>query len=96
MSEITGLLSNVEMTEIITASKFIQGRSGKDIFAAAGLSDGFVGSACLGQNAPPVESADNVAAFPDLGSRLVRKGWVAHGLVYSPCTNATAQMKAAR
>lgn len=69
MSEVTGLLSKVEMTEIIMASKFMQGKSWKDISAAAGLSEVFVVSACLGQNALPAEPAAKVARFLDLGNR---------------------------
>ncbi|MEQ8940451.1 MAG: cyanase, partial [Roseitalea porphyridii] len=69
MSELTGLLSKVDMTEIIMASKFMQGRTWKEISAAAGMSEVFVVSACLGQNALPAEAAAKVAGFLELGNR---------------------------
>ena len=69
MSEITGLMSKVEMTEIIMASKFMQGKSWKEISAAAGMSQVFVVSACLGQNALPEDAAAKVVSFLGLGNR---------------------------
>ncbi len=63
------LMSKVEMTELIMASKFIQKKSWKEISAAAGMSEVFVVSACLGQNALPAEAAAKVAGFLDLGNR---------------------------
>lgn len=69
MSDVARLITKIEMTEIIMASKFMQGKSWKDISAAAGLSEVFVVSACLGQNALPAQAAEKVAAFLDLGNR---------------------------
>lgn len=69
MSDVARLISKIEMTEIIMASKFMQGKSWKEISAAAGLSEVFVVSACLGQNALPAPAAEKVAAFLDLGNR---------------------------
>ncbi|WP_370319054.1 cyanase [Oricola sp.] len=63
------LMSKVEMTELIMAAKFIQKKSWKDISAAAGMSEVFVVSACLGQNSLPAEAAAKVAGFLDLGNR---------------------------
>ncbi|MCI5076004.1 cyanase [Oricola sp.] len=63
------LMSKVEMTELIMASKFIQQKTWKDISAAAGMSEVFVVSACLGQNSLPAEAAAKVAGFLDLGNR---------------------------
>ncbi|WP_421851592.1 cyanase [Oricola sp.] len=63
------LMSKVEMTELIMAAKFIQKKSWKEISAAAGMSEVFVVSACLGQNALPAEAAAKVAGFLDLGNR---------------------------
>ena len=65
----TALMSKVEMTELIMAAKFMQKKSWADISAAAGMSDVFVVSACLGQNSLPKEAAAKVAAFLDLGNR---------------------------
>lgn len=69
MSEVTGLMTKVEMTEIIMASKFMQGKTWKEISAAAGLSEVFVVSACLGQNTLPAQAAEKVSAFLNLGNR---------------------------
>ncbi len=63
------LMSKVEMTELIMAAKFIQKKSWKDISAAAGMSEVFVVSACLGQNSLPAEAAAKLAGFLDLGNR---------------------------
>lgn len=63
------LMSKVEMTELIMAAKFMQKKSWKDISAAAGMSEVFVVSACLGQNSLPEEAAAKVAGFLDLGNR---------------------------
>jgi cyanate lyase len=65
----TALMSKVEMTELIMAAKFMQKKSWADISAAAGMSEVFVVSACLGQNSLPEEAAAKVAAFLDLGNR---------------------------
>ncbi|MEM6382274.1 MAG: cyanase [Pseudomonadota bacterium] len=69
MSELTGLMSKVEMTEVIMAAKFMQGKTWKEISAAAGMSEVFVVSACLGQNALPADVASKVAGALDLGNR---------------------------
>ncbi|WP_319531299.1 cyanase [uncultured Cohaesibacter sp.] len=70
MSEIpTKLMSKIEMTELIMAAKFINKKSWKEISAAAGMSEVFVVSACLGQNSLPEEAAVKVASFLDLGNR---------------------------
>ncbi len=63
------LMSKVEMTELIMAAKFIQKKTWKDISAAAGMSEVFVVSACLGQNSLPADAAAKVAGFLDLGNR---------------------------
>ena len=63
------LMSKVEMTELIMAAKFIQKKTWKEISAAAGMSEVFVVSACLGQNSLPAEAAAKVAGFLDLGNR---------------------------
>ena len=57
------------MTELIMAAKFLQKKSWKEISAAADMSEVFVVSACLGQNALPAEAAEKVAGFLDLGNR---------------------------
>lgn len=63
------LMSKVEMTELIMAAKFIQKKTWKEISEAAGMSEVFVVSACLGQNSLPEEAASKVASFLDLGNR---------------------------
>ena len=63
------LMSKVEMTELIMAAKFMQKKNWTDISAAAGLSEVFVVSACLGQNSLPAEAAAKVASFLELGNR---------------------------
>jgi cyanate lyase len=65
------LMSKIEMTELIMAAKFIQKKSWKEISAAAGMSEVFVVSACLGQNSLPEEAAAKVAGFLDLGNRTM-------------------------
>ncbi|MFV0298365.1 MAG: cyanase [Hyphomicrobiaceae bacterium] len=63
------LMSKIEMTELIMATKFMQKKTWKEIAAAAGMSEVFVVSACLGQNSLPAAAAEKVAAFLDLGNR---------------------------
>jgi len=65
----TKLMSKIEMTELIMAAKFTKQTSWKEISAAAGMSEVFVVSACLGQNSLPPEAAAKVASFLDLGNR---------------------------
>ncbi len=60
-------MSKLEMTELIMAAKFAQGPSWADISEAAGMSDVFVVSACLGQNTLPADAAAKVATYLDLG-----------------------------
>lgn len=69
MGEITSLMSKVEMTEHIMAAKFLQKKTWKEISAAAGMSEVFVVSACLGQNTLPEEAAAKVSTFLELGNR---------------------------
>jgi cyanate lyase len=63
------LLSKLEMTELIMAAKFAKGLSWEDISKAAGMSDIFVVSACLGQNTLPKAAAAKVAETLGLGNR---------------------------
>lgn len=63
------LMSKLDMVELIMAKKFMMQASWADIAAAAGLSEVFVVSACLGQNTLPPEAAAKVAAFLELGNR---------------------------
>ncbi|WP_421724534.1 cyanase [Bauldia sp.] len=65
----TALMSKLEMTELVMASKFAMGVSWEDISKAAGLSPVFVVSACLGQNTLPADAAAKVANYLDLGNR---------------------------
>jgi len=63
------MMSAIEMTEAIMEAKFAKGTSWEEISKAAGMSDVFVISACLGQNTLPAEAASKVVKFLDLGNR---------------------------
>jgi cyanate lyase len=63
------IMSKIEMTEAIMEAKFAKGTSWEEISKAAGMSEVFVVSACLGQNTLPAETAAKVAGFLDLGNR---------------------------
>jgi len=63
------LMTKLEMTELIMAAKFAKQASWADISEAAGMSDVFVVSACLGQNTLPAEAAAKIAAYLGLGNR---------------------------
>ncbi len=63
------LMSKLEMTEIIMAAKFAKGAGWSDISEAAGMSEVFVVSACLGQNTLPAEAAKKVTEYLGLGNR---------------------------
>ena len=63
------LMTKLEMTELIMAAKFAKQTSWAEISKAAGMSDVFVVSACLGQNTLPAEAAAKVASFLGLGNR---------------------------
>lgn len=69
MADTVSLMSKLEMTELVMAAKFVKGLSWEEISKAAGMSEVFVVSACLGQNSLPAEAAAKVAAFLDLGNR---------------------------
>jgi len=62
-------MSKLEMTELVMAAKFAKGLSWGEISKAAGMSEVFVVSACLGQNTLPAEAATKVAEFLGLGNR---------------------------
>jgi cyanate lyase len=63
------LMSKLEMTELVMAAKFAKGASWTQISEAAGMSEVFVVSACLGQNTLPAAAAKKVAEFLTLGNR---------------------------
>ncbi len=63
------MMKTEEMVEAIIEAKYTKGTSWEEISKAAGMSEVFVISACLGQNTLPAESAAKVAAFLDLGNR---------------------------
>ncbi len=64
------LLSKLEMTETIIIAKRQQNRSWQQISEAAGMSEVFVVSSCLGQNTMPAAAAEKVAAFLGLGTEI--------------------------
>lgn len=57
------MMSKVDMTEAIIEAKITKGLSWSGIAGAAGLSEIFVTSACLGQNTLPADAADKVATY---------------------------------
>ena len=63
------MMKKEEMVEAIIEAKYTKGTSWEEISKAAGMSDIFVISACLGQNTLPAAAAAKVAAFLDLGNR---------------------------
>ncbi len=63
------MMKKEEMVEAIIEAKYARGASWEEISRAAGMSEVFVISACLGQNTLPAEAAGKVAKFLDLGNR---------------------------
>ena len=63
------MMKKEEMVEAIIEAKYMKGTSWEEISKAAGMSEVFVISACLGQNTLPAEAAAKVASFLDLGNR---------------------------
>jgi cyanate lyase len=63
------MIKTIEMTEAIIEAKFSKGASWADISKAAGISEVFVVSACLGQNTLPAEAAAKLVKYIDLGNR---------------------------
>lgn len=68
-------MSKASLTEIILAAKKSKQTTWAAIAQAAGLSEVYTTSACLGENALPPEAAEKVAAFlglgPDVAEALV-------------------------
>ncbi|MGH1357571.1 MAG: cyanase [Burkholderiaceae bacterium] len=64
-------MSKLEMTEVLLAHKYSKRLSWADLSAAAGMSDVFVVSACLGQNTLPAPAAEKLIAFLGLGVEFV-------------------------
>jgi hypothetical protein len=56
------MIKTIEMTEAIIEAKFSKGASWADISKAAGMSEVFVVSACLGQNTLPAEAAAKLSS----------------------------------
>lgn len=63
-------MKKIEMTEAILASKSAKKLTWASIAQAAGLSEVFTTSACLGENALDPIEAGKVAAFLDLGPEV--------------------------
>ena len=63
------MMKTEEMVEAIIEAKYAKGTSWQEISKAAGMSEIFVVSACLGQNTLPAEAAGKVVKFLDLGNR---------------------------
>ncbi len=65
----TMMIRKLEMTEAILEAKIAKKLSWEEISKAAGMSDVFVVSACLGQNTLPAEAAAKVVEYLGLGNR---------------------------
>lgn len=63
-------LSKLELTEQILGKKYEKRLSWQDLSKAAGMTDVFVVSACLGQNTLPADAAEKLAAFLGLGPEV--------------------------
>ena len=63
-------MTKLELTETILAAKKRKGATWAAIAAAAGLSEVFTTSACLGENALDAEEAQRVATFLDLPAEV--------------------------
>ncbi len=63
------MMKTEEMVEAIIEAKYAKGTTWAEIAKAAGMSEIFVVSACLGQNTLPAEAAGKVAKYLDLGNR---------------------------
>ncbi len=61
-------MTKLEMTEVIMAHKHTKGLTWAQMAEAAGMSDVFVVSACLGQNTLPAAAAEKLVAFLGLSS----------------------------
>ncbi len=60
-------MTKSKLTELILEAKAAKKTTWVAIAAAAGLSDVYTTSACLGENALPADAAEKVAAFLGLG-----------------------------
>ncbi len=65
-------MNKTNMTESILAAKTKKGVLWAEIARAAGLSEVYTTSACLGENALSVGEADKVAAFLELGPDVAK------------------------
>ncbi|HSI82129.1 MAG TPA: hypothetical protein VK970_00020, partial [Candidatus Methylacidiphilales bacterium] len=64
------MMTKAEMTAAILAAKAEKNATWTDIASAAGLSEVFTTSACLGDNALDKEEATRVAEFLGLGAPI--------------------------
>lgn len=69
-ADITRPLSKLDMTETILAVKYNRRLTWAAMAEAAGLSDVFVVSACLGQNTLPAGAAEKLCGFLGLGTEF--------------------------
>jgi cyanate lyase len=60
-------MTKIQLTELILSAKKTKALTWAAIAQAAGLSEVFTTSACLGENALPIEAAQKVATFLGLG-----------------------------
>ena len=63
-------MTKLEMTELIMAAKNTKDVSWSEIATAAGMSDVFVTSCCLGMNTLPAEAAEKLCNFLGLDNEL--------------------------
>lgn len=64
------MMKTLEVTETIIEAKLAKGASWSDIAKAAGMSEVFVVSSCLGQNTLPAEAASKLVKYLELGNRV--------------------------
>jgi cyanate lyase len=66
------MISKIEMTEAIIAAKAKKNTTWSEIAKAAGLSEVFTTSACLGQNTLSKAEAERLGSFLDLSADVVQ------------------------
>ena len=65
-------MTKVEMTEMIMAAKAAKKQTWENISNAAGMSEVFVTSCCLGMNSMPEEAATKMCAFLELDDSVAQ------------------------
>ena len=63
-------MTKIEMTEIIMAAKAAKATTWEAISNAAGMSEVFITSCCLGMNSAPAEAAEKLCAFLEIDAEV--------------------------